>query len=480
LRAEEAAKEIPMSIAPQPTDPSATTTTALSDLADQLPGRVVLPGDPNWDQARQAWNLAVDQHPVAVALPGDPTDVATVVRHAAATGLRLAFQATGHGAATLDLDGVVLVRTDGLQGVAVDPTTGRAWIAAGALARDVVAAAAPHGLSFLSGSSPDVGVVGYTLGGGIGWLARRFGLACNTVTGAEVVTADGAVRRVDRDHDPDLFWALRGGGGSFAAVTALEAELFPIAEVHAGTLLWPLDQAAEVLRTWARWTADLPDTVTSIARLLRYPPLPDLPDHLRGRQLVGVEAVFLAGDDDAAIRLRPLRALGPEIDTFATRPATELITLHGDPEHPVPGVATHRLLNALPDEAIDALLALAGPEADSPLLAVDLRHLGGALATSGPDHGALDRIDAAYALFAIGIPMGPELAAALPVHLDAVERDLRPWDAGREYLNFAERPVAPDRLFAPTVYERLRAVRATYDPDGRFVSNHRIESPATD
>jgi FAD/FMN-containing dehydrogenase len=468
-----------MSIAPHPSDLD-HVTAALEDLAGRLPGRVVLPGDPAWDRARQAWNLAVDQHPLAVVLPGDAEDVATSVRHAAATGIRLALQATGHGAATLDLDGVVLVRTDGLLGVEVDPSARRAWIAAGALARDVVAAAAPHGLSFLSGSSPDVGVVGYTLGGGIGWLARRFGLACNTVTAAEVVTADGTVRRVDRDHDPELFWALRGGGGSFAAVTAIEAELFPVAEVHAGTLLWPLDRAAEVVRTWARWTADLPDTVTSIARLLRYPPLPDLPDHLRGRQLVGVEAVFLAGEDDAAIRLRALRALGPEIDTFATRPAAELITLHGDPEHPVPGVATHRLLEALPDEAIDALLALAGPEADSPLLGVDLRHLGGALATDGPDHGALDRIDAAYALFAVGIPMGPELAAALPGHLDALEGALQPWDAGRAYLNFAERPVTPDRLFADDAYRRLQQVRASYDPDGRFVSNHRIPPSATD
>jgi FAD/FMN-containing dehydrogenase len=470
-----------MSIAPHPhpTEPAAATSPALDDLAGRLPGRVVLPGDPAWDRARQAWNLAVDQHPVAVVLPGDADDVATVVRHAAATGLRLALQATGHGAATLDLDGVVLVRTDGLQGVEVDPTTRRAWIAAGALARDVVAAAAPHGLSFLSGSSPDVGVVGYTLGGGIGWLARRFGLACNTVTAAEVVTADGSVRRVDRDHDPELFWALRGGGGSFAAVTALEAELFPVAEVHAGTLLWPLDRAAEVLRTWARWTAGLPDTVTSIARLLRYPPLPDLPDHLRGQRFVGVEAVFLAGDDDAGIRLRTLRALGPAVDTFANRPATELITLHGDPEQPVPGVATHRLLGGLPDEAIDALLALAGPDVESPLLAVDLRHLGGALAAGSPEHGALDRIDATYALFAVGIPMGPELAAALPGHLDALERGLRPWDAGREYLNFAERPVTPDRLFADDAYHRLQQVRATYDPDGRFVANHRIEPAAT-
>lgn len=445
-----------------------------SDLRDLLPGRVVLPTDPDWDRARQAWNLTVDQRPDAVVLPRNGEEVATVVRHAVATGRRLAVQSTGHGAATLDLDGVVLVRTSDLRGVEVDPAGRRARIAAGALAREVAEAAAPHGLVFLAGSSPGVGAVGYTLGGGIGWLARRFGLACNSVTAAEVVTADGALRRVDRRTDPDLFWALRGGGGSFAAVTALEVELFRVTEVHAGQLTWPIERASEVLRTWASWTAALPDTVTSVVRLLRFPPIPALPDHLRGRRLVSVEAAFLTGDDDATIRLRALRELSPEIDTFATRPTAALLDLHGDPPQPTPAVADHRLLTSLPDAAVDVLLEAAGPDADSPLLALDVRHLGGALAAGGDDHGALDRIAAPYVLFGVGIPMGPDDGARITQHLDEVTGAVGPWDAGHRFLNFADQPVAADRLFAPDRYARLRTVRATYDPDGLFVANHPI------
>lgn len=459
-------------------DPASTATTdPLSAAGPRLPDRFVAPGDPDWDHARRAWNLAVDQHPLAVVEPTSVDEVVAVVRDAERSGDRLAFQSTGHGAATLDLDGVTLVRTTGLGGVTIDAADRRATIAAGATAREVATAAAAHGLAFLAGSSPDVGAVGYTLGGGIGWLARRFGFACNSVTAAEVVTADGVVRRVDHRTEPDLFWALRGGGGSFAAVTALEVELFPLTEVHSGQLLWPLERAEEVLETWARWTTTLPDTVTSIARLLRYPPVPGLPEHLRGRRLVSVEAAFLTGDDDAGIRLRPLRALAPEIDTFATRPTSHLLGLHGDPPQPSPAVAGHRLVGSLATGTVSALLELAGPEADCPLLALDVRHLGGALATSSPEHGALDRIAAPYAVFGVGVPTGPEDVAVLEGYLGTVATTLSPWDTGRQFLNFADQPVAPDRLFAPERFARLQAVKAAYDPGDRFVANHAIPLP---
>jgi FAD/FMN-containing dehydrogenase len=444
-------------------------------LRTAVAGRVVTPDDPDWDQARQAWNLSVDQHPELVVVPGSAEDVAAVVRLAVASGRRVALQTTGHGAATLpDLSGVILVRTTDLQGVEVDPATRRARVPAGALARDLVAAAAVHGLAFPAGSSPDVGVVGYTLGGGIGWLGRRHGLACNRVVAAEVVTAEGELRRVDADHDPELFWALRGGGGSFAAVTALEVELVPLRAVHAGTLLWSLEHAAEVLHAWAVWTSELPDAVTSIARLLRFPPLPDLPDHLRGRQLVAVESAFLDGIEAADRLLRPLRALRPEADTFASVPVGQLGELHGDPEHPVPSVGDHLLVRELPATAVDALLAVAGPGADTGLLAVDVRHLGGALARTSAAHGALDRLDAGYAVFAVGVPATPEVAAAIPTWLAALQTGLAPWAADQGYLNFAEQAIDPARLFTDDRFARLRAVKASYDPDDRFVSNHRI------
>jgi FAD/FMN-containing dehydrogenase len=412
--------------------PTPAHVDATAGLASRLTGALTTPGSPDWDAARRAWNLVADQQPVAVVHAATAEDVATTIRHAAATGTRVAVQATGHGAATLGpLDGAILLRTSALTDVAVDASNGRARVGAGALAGDLTAAAARHGLAFRAGSSPGVGVVGYTLGGGLGWLGRRYGFACNSVVAAEVVTADGRPRTVDAERDPDLFWALRGGGGAFAAVTALEVGLHPLREAYAGTLAWPLERAHAVLDAWRTWTGSIPDTVTSIARLLRYPPVPDLPAHLRGRELVAVEATFLDRPTEADRWLRPLRSLSPERDTFATVAVADLGGLHGDPIAPVPAVSDHRLLEALPEAAVEALLEVAGPGRSNPLLAVDLRHLGGALARSGADHGVLDRLDARYATFAVGVPMDAALADAIPGALAGLREALAPWDAGR-------------------------------------------------
>jgi FAD/FMN-containing dehydrogenase len=447
---------------------------APADLAGTLSGTIVVPTDPDWDAARSAWNLAVDQRPAMVVWAETAEDVVAVVRHAAAAGLRVAPQGTGHGASAMDdLDAAILLKTSRMRGVSIDPDARRARVEAGALWEDVTTAAAAHGLAALAGSAADVGVVGYTLGGGVGWLARRHGLACNTVVAAEIVTADGELLRIDAEHHADLFWALRGGGGSFGVVTALELELFAVAEVHAGMLLWPIERAADVLHAWRSWTERVPDSVTSVGRVLRFPPLPDLPPFLSGRALVVVEACFLDGQDEADALLAELRALQPEMDTFATIPAAALSQLHMDPPAPVPGLGDHRLLESLPADAVDRLLDVAGASVDSPLLSVEVRHLGGALAVSALAGGALDRIDGDYLMFAVGIPASPEIGDAVHAHLQAVGDALAPWDAGREYLNLAEKPTSSWRIFGASL-ARLMSVRAIYDPQGRFQANHTV------
>ncbi len=284
----------------------------LEDLRDRCVGMVHTPADPSWDAARQAWNLAVDQHPVAVAVPADAADVARVVAFAREAGLRVAPQATGHNAGPLgSLELTILLRTSGLRGVAIDPVNRRARVAAGALWQEVMEPASALGLAALGGSSPDVGVVGYTLGGGIGWLARRYGLATNSVLGVELVTADGARIRADRDHEPDLFWALRGGGGNFGIVTALEFALHPVARVYAGALAWDWGESERVLRRWAEWAPDAPDEITTSARILQLPPLPEIPEPLRGRRLVMIDGAYAGEAAEAERALRPLRELGP-------------------------------------------------------------------------------------------------------------------------------------------------------------------------
>src|SRR5215207_6958816 len=226
-------------------DPARDDISAFRDLCG---GAVALPGDDGYDAARQGFNLAVDQRPAAVAYPADASEVAEVVRCARSAGLRVAPQATGHNSGPLGpLEDTVLLKTSGMGGVEIDPTRRLARAGAGVLWEDVVDAAAPFGLYPLHGSSPDVGVVGYSLGGGMGWLARSHGLQANSLTAVELVTADGEFVRTDADHDPELFWALRGGGGNFGIVTALEFRLYEIREVHAGFMVWDWSETARIL-----------------------------------------------------------------------------------------------------------------------------------------------------------------------------------------------------------------------------------------
>ncbi|MEV4510555.1 FAD-binding oxidoreductase [Dactylosporangium sp. NPDC049525] len=450
-------------------------TTVANSLRGLCGGALHLPGDPGYDTARTPWNVTVDQRPAAVAYPADADEVAAVVRAAAGAGLRVAAQGTGHNAGPLGpLDDVVLVRTSAMTGVTVTPgTRPTARVEAGALWIDVVEQAAPHGLAALHGSSPDVGVVGYSLGGGLGWYARALGMQANALTAVDLVTADGTQLRVDATHEPDLFWALRGGGGNFGVVTAVEFDLFPISTVYAGLLAWDWREAARVLPAWLDWAATAPDEVTTSLRLLQIPPMPQLPPVLQGRQLLVVDGAVLgsAGRDILA----PLRALKPFLDTFDDAPPASLIRLHLDPEGPTPAVSKTAMLGDLPAAAVDALLGAAGPDSGTSLLVpAELRQLGGALGRAGEGAGALARLDGAFALFSCGIAATPEMGAAAVADAGRVVSALQPWATGSQYLNFAEERVAAETAYEPAALRRLRAIRAAVDPSGLFVANHGI------
>ncbi|HSP73198.1 MAG TPA: FAD-binding oxidoreductase [Gaiellaceae bacterium] len=451
-----------------------SAAAGIGALRARIQGDVVLPGEPAWDEARLAWNLAADQRPAAVVYAESAADVSATVQAAVASGLRVAPQGTGHGAMALgELADTILLKTSRLRGVSIDPEARRGRAEAGVLWIEVVEEAVKHGLTALHGSSPDVGVVGYSLGGGIGWLARRYGLAVNGVTAVELVMADGRLVRADAETESDLFWAVRGGGGSFGVVTAIELELYPIEEVYAGVLFFPAERGPEVLHAWRTWTETVPDEVTSVGRYMSFPPFPQVPEPLRGRSFVLVEAVFLGDEAEGAELIRPLRELGPAMDTFATVPAIALTRLHMDPEDPVPGVGDGFMLRSLPPEAVDALVEVAGAESGSPLLSVEVRHLGGALAQPQPGNGALASLDARFAVFAVGIG-APEIAAAVEAQLAKVQEALAPWRAEQAYFNFAEADTDAAGFYAPTVYRRLRAIRAEVDPDGVCVANHPI------
>jgi FAD binding domain len=435
---------------------------------------LIEPGDAGWDAARAAWNLSVDQRPAAVAMPSTADDVVAAVAVARARGLGIAAQGTGHQAARGgSLEGTLLVNTSGMREVEIDSRARRARVSAGVVWAEVSAAAAEHGLAALAGSSPDVGIVGYTLGGGLSWLARRYGLACNRVEAVELVTTSGEVVRCDHEQHAELFWAPRGGGGRFGVVTAIEFSLVPVSHVYAGAMFWPVERAGDVLGAWVEWTHTAPREVTSLGRILQVPVAPEVPEPLRGRSFAVVEAAF-GGDEAAGARaLSALRGLRPGIDTFATIPVEQLSRLHMDPDHPVPGTGDGMLLDTVTEETIGVLEAVAGAGSGSPLLSLELRHLGGALAEPESGHGALAGIEAAFAEYAVGITPDAAAKAAVGSHLDMISDALAPWQSRKAYANFADRPVDPARLVADGAGRRLEQIRAIYDPE------HVMHTPMT-
>jgi hypothetical protein len=448
---------------------------ATDALRADITGQVLVPGDPGYEQARQAWILTVDQRPAIVVEAASAADVAAVVRFARSHGLRIAPQGTGHGAAPLEpLDSALLLRTSPMRGVRIDRETRTARADAGALWQDVAVPASNHGLAGLAGTSLLVGVTGYTLGGGLGWLARRHGLAANSVTAAEIVTPDGQLIRADPEHEPDLFWAIRGGGGSVGVVTALEMLLYPVPRLYAGDLFFPIQRAAEVFHAWREWVTTVPDEVTSIGRILRLPPLPTVPDQLRGRDFALVEAAYVGDEGTGAQLIAPLRKLGPEIDTFAPIPAPALGQLHMDPTEPMPAVGDGVLLTDFRAGAVAALVDLVGPGADTTLTSIEVRHLDGALRRPAADGGALPTIDASYALYGTGVATTPDAVATVRGQVRWLKDALAPWHASYGYYNTTDTPVPVQALLPPDSYQRLQQIKTTRDPDDAIISAHPV------
>ena len=332
---------------------TATQSPALADLRRLCGGAVYLPGDARYDEARRPWNLRADDRPAAVAYPAFPDEVAELVRAAAAAGLRIAPQGTGHGAPPLSgrLADAVLLRTSAMTELRIDAARRTARVGAGVLWGDVIERAGAARLACRHMSSPSVGVVGSSLGGGLNWYGRSSGLQCSAVTAVEVVLADGGFVRATDERDSDLLWAARGGGGGFGVVTALEFDLIPVAAPYAGMLVWEWSQAPRVIDEWARWAADAPDEATTVLRLFRAPDVSWLPAAVRGRNVVVIDGAIVGDPRAAAEVIAPLRALRPEIDTFDVTPAASLARLHLEPEEPLAAYASSTLLAGLPPDA---------------------------------------------------------------------------------------------------------------------------------
>ena len=442
--------------------------TICQALQETIRGRVTVPGDEGWDDARRAWNLSVDQRPDAVVEAAGEEDVRAVVRFARERELRVAPQATGHGSEALGpLDGAILLKTSAMRGVAVDPASRTARVEAGARAAEVAEAAGAHGLAPALGLAPTVGVVGLALGGGTGWLSRAHGLTANNVRAFEVVTADGESRRVDAETEPELFWAMRGGGGRFAIVTAAELEAHPAEEVQAGAVMWPAERAAEILQRFRQWASEAPESVGAVFRYLDLPPLDVVPPPLRGRRVVAVIAASLEGGIEP-----PRDPDGAIVDTFGPIEPAALVRVAGDPEAPAPARGDGFLIEDLTDGVVDAVVELIAENALAPLGALELRLLGGAMARRSDGDGALATLDGRFSVFAGGPAFNPETGAAIAGRLDELRGRLAQWTTPQAVLNAARGGTDPAGAFEDGIWQRLRRIQDQFDPDRLILSNH--------
>jgi FAD/FMN-containing dehydrogenase len=437
---------------------------------------VLARGSDGYEANRGAFNVLLSQDPAGIVTPQGARDVAEAIAYAKAEGLRIGAQRTGHSAEPLgDLSDTLLLRTAAMSQVSIDADRRIARVGSGALWGDLVPQASDMGFAAAHGSSPTVGIVGYSLGGGVGWYGRKHGLQCNLVTAIELVDAEGNERRVDADNDPELFWAMRGSAGDFGIVTALEFELLPVHEVFAGALFFPVERMSEVFGAWHAFTATAPDEVTSIARIMNFPPIPEIPEPMRGKSFAIVEAVALLGEAEATEVLAPLRDLGPAMDTFALQPPAGISGLHMDPPDPAPYSAYGMLLDELPGEAIDAFVDAVGPDSGTHLLSVEIRHDGGAMAQGGPGHGAMDCLPGEFLMFGVNVVPDPAAMAPTKAWLGAMEGAMKPWDAGR-YLNFSDESEDIAVAYPPATVTRLRAAKSKYDPENFFHAAHPVVS----
>ncbi|TKJ30287.1 FAD-linked oxidase [Blastococcus sp. CCUG 61487] len=458
---------------PRSAVPPHTVAPSLDELAAAVAGPVLRAGDPGLADEVAPFNLAHLLRPAVVVGATSTADVATAVGWAARAGMSVAVQATGHGLMSA-LDDAVLVTTSRLDRLEIDPAARTAVVGAGVRWRRVIDAAAEHGLAPLSGSSSDVGVVGYTLGGGTGVMARKHGFAADHVRRATLVTADGTARTVDADSDAELFWALRGGKGNLGIVTELEFGLVPVTDLHGGGIFYPGTAARELLHAYREWAPGLPEETTTSIAILRMPPDPDVPEPLRGQTVVHLRFAHLGPAEEGAALLAPMRAVAPSIiDTVAQMPYTAVDAIHVDPTEPLPSHHDGMTLRALPAEAVDALLEVAGPDVEVPLIMVELRQLGGALSRPAAVPNAVAGRDAAYSAWVLGL-MAPPLVDVVPAAAGAVIDRLAPWAARGSLLNFLG-PAGPQEvgaLWSDGDLARLKALKRRLDPDGVFRHGH--------
>lgn len=455
---------------------------SLERLRATVRGGVFLPDEEGFAASVAAFNLLVVHRPQLVVAAASEDDVVAAVRFGSENSLPVRVFSTGHGSYDPVTDGI-LITTSGLTGLTIDPESRVASIGAGHRWSEVIPEAAALGLAPIVGSSANVSAVGYTLGGGVGPISRTFGFSSDWVRSFRVVIANGEAITASTTEHPDLFWALRGGKGGFGVVTAMDIELVPLTTLYAGSLFFDAEHIAPVFSAWVGWTTSVPESVTSSAAIFRFPPLDMIPKPLRGKTVLSIRYAFVGDPIEGARLLQPIRDVAPAlIDGVAEMPASDIASIHADPTTPIPiwdGSVFGFLSNVGPEFA-DALLAVAGPQVDTPLAAAEVRHIGGASRRDVPEGSAVGGRDTDYTLLLAGIPDPGLFEAVLPQMTASMTQHLAPWLTGTTQINFLPKAgVVPGGYAAawPTdIYDRLAEVRERYDPTGRFPFGARTQS----
>lgn len=453
---------------------------SVAELRNALRGPVFTADDLNYDDEVAVFNTAVRHRPALAVAASNTADVSEAVMFAARHGLNIAVLNTGHGPTVAASDDTLMITTGRMSDIVIDPEKHCARVDAGVRFGQLVDAAALHGLAGLPGSSPGVGVVGYTLSGGASsTMGRKYGWAADHVSAIDVVTADGRLRCVSAESEPDLFGALLGGKSNFGVVVAMEFALFPVTRLYAGALFYSGEHIRQVLQAYRELTASAPDELTTSFAVLNLPPLPSLPPFMQGHLTVAVRVSYVGEAQTGSKLIDPLRAAAPTLaDTVADIPYTQFATISNDPTDPAPAVEHFGLLRELTGETVKAIVDTVGPESGSTINIVDIRHLEGAFSRPAPFPNAVGARDAAYAMFGLTVvPPGQDVASYRDSGRELLAA-LRPWLHEMTNPSF----VGPAdisggrirRVYEPEVYDKLQTVKQRYDPYNRFRLNHNI------
>jgi hypothetical protein len=454
------------------------TVKDLEELTSRIGGSVLTSESEEYDAARSNWELSVVQKPQVIVVARNASDIAEAVRFAKDHGLKVAVKSTGHGAAIPADDGLLIV-VSSMKKVEVDPVNKTARVEAGAQWIDVLQKAQDEGLAPLMGSSSDVGAVGYTVGGGMGWLSRKYGLSVDNVISFDVVTGTGEILKASKDENQDLFWGLCGSGPALGVVTAMEIRLVPVKDVYAGNLIYPREAAKEVFSRYREWIEDIEDDWSTSIAVANFPPLPIVPEFLQGKSVVIVRGCYDGPEEKGEEAIRSwTQWKEPMANLFGVIPFRDSDTISNDPKDPIPASVTNIILTELNDDVFDTMIRRGFPQNEPiPLLFGEIYHAGGAVERVDRSSNAYSQRDAKYILKLLGLIPTEEMKLALGEIIEGFRDELKASSKEGVYLNFlvgSEKWNRTRDAFSQEAFEKLVGLKRRYDPENMFCFNLNI------